>query len=58
MIHVHVVRERSIKSVAVESKKFLPISRIRVIMPVSTLITIRDTRMIPEILKTENNKEK
>lgn len=58
MIHVHVVRERSIKSVAVESKKFLFIFRIRIILPVGALIPIRDTRMIPEILKTENNKEK
>ena len=58
MIHVLVDRERSIKSVAVESKKFLPISLIRVIIPVGALISIRDTRMIPEILKTENNNEK
>ena len=29
-----------------------------IIIPVGTLISIRDTRMIPEILKTENNKEK
>ena len=58
MIRVHVVRERSIKSVVVEGKKFLPISLIRVIIPVGALISIRDTRMIPEILKTENNREK
>lgn len=53
MIHVHVVLVRSIKSVAVESKKFLHISIIRVIIPVGTLILIRDTRMIPETLKTK-----
>lgn len=58
MIRALADRERSIKSVAAESKKTLPISLIRVIIPVGTLIPIRDTRMIPEILKTENNKEK
>jgi hypothetical protein len=38
--------------------EYLEINFIRVIIPVGTLISIRDTRMIPEILKTENNKEK
>lgn len=58
MIHVHAARERSIKSVAVESKKFLHIPLIGVMIPVGTLIPIRDTRMIPETLKTKNNHEK
>ena len=58
MIHVLVVLVRSIKSVAVESKKFLHIPLIRVIMPVGTLIPIRNTRVIPETLKTKNNHEK
>lgn len=58
MIHVLVGQERSIRSVVAESKKLLHILAIRVIIPVCALIPIRDTRMIPEILKTENNKEK
>lgn len=58
MIHVHAARERSTKSVVVESKKPLHIPFIRVIISVGTLIPIRDTRMIPEILKTKNNHEK
>ena len=58
MIHVLVGQERSIRSVVAESKKLLHILAIRVLIPVGTLIPIRDTRMIPEILKTENNKEK
>lgn len=55
MIHVHADQERSIRSVAVESKKFLHIPLIRVIISLGTLIPIRDTRMIPEIIKTKNN---
>ena len=55
MIHALVGQERSIRSVVAESKKLLHIPFSRVIIPVGTLITIRDTRMIPEILKTENN---
>ena len=58
MIHVLAGRERSIKSVAVESKNFLHSPYIRVIILADILILIRDTRMIHEILKTENNKEK
>lgn len=58
MIHVLVGQERSIRSVVAESKKLLHIPFGRVIIPVGTLIPIHDTRMIPEILKTENNKEK
>lgn len=58
MIHVLVGQERSIRSVVAESKKLLHILAIGVIIPVGTLIPIRDTRMIPEILKTENNEEK
>ena len=58
MIHALVGQERSIRSVVAESKKLLHIPFSRVIIPVGTLIPIRDTQMIPEILKTENNKEK
>ena len=58
MIHVLVGQERSIRSVVAESKKLLHILGIRVLIPVGTLIPIRDTRMIPEILTTENDKEK
>ena len=58
MIHVLVGQERSIRSVVAESKKLLHILAIRVLIPVGTLILIRDTRMIPEILTTENDKEK
>lgn len=50
MIHVHADQERSIRSVVAESKKFLYI-------PLSGVI-IQGGTMIPEILKTENNKEK
>lgn len=58
MIHALVGQERSIRSVVAESKKLLHIPFSRVILPVGALIPIRDTRMIPEILKTENNKKK
>lgn len=58
MIRVHAGQERSIRSVVAESKKLLHIPFSRVLLSVGTLIPIRDTRMIPEILKTENNKEK
>lgn len=58
MIHVHAGQERSIRSVVAESKKLLHILFIGVKIPVGTLIPIRDTRMIPEILKTENNKKR
>ena len=54
MIHVLAGRERSIKSVAVESKNFLHSPYIRVIILADILILIRDTRMIPETMKTEN----
>jgi len=36
-------------------KKSLHIPPIRVILPVGTLIPIRDTRMILETMKTKNN---
>lgn len=45
--------------VILENIKFpLHIPLIRVIIQVGTLIPIRDTRMIPEIVKTKNNHEK
>ena len=58
MIHALVGQERSIRSVVAEGKKLLYIPFSRVIIPVGTLIPIRNTQMIPEILKNENNKEK
>lgn len=58
MIHVLAGQERSIRSVVAESKMLLHIPFSKVIIPVGTLILIRGTRMIPEILETENNKEK
>ena len=58
MIRVHVDQERSIRSVVVESKKLLHIPLSGVLIPVGTLIPIRDTQMIPETLKTKNSHEK
>ena len=58
MIYVCADQERSIRSVVVESKKLLHIPLSGILISVGTLIPIRDTRMIPETLKTKNSHEK
>ena len=54
-IRARVVLERSIKNVAVESKSPCLFPASESYLPAGTRIPIRDTRMIPEIIKTKNN---